>query len=235
MAVAAMPGRGGGTTTFSEGQAPRMLGEFYEQALTGTAVAQIEHADGQLSPLPVQHWLHATPGDESMLDRCDVPTLDVGSGPGRLTVALAERGVPALAIDVTPQAVLLARSSGALALKRDVFGYLPGSGRWSTVLLADGNIGIGGDPVTLLRRTADLLQPAGSVVTEVGPPGSRSRREQVRLRTADGSGPWFPWAWIGVHELGRLAAAADLVVAESWADSGRYFGRLSRVAPAGRE
>jgi SAM-dependent methyltransferase len=205
-----------------------MLGELYEQALAGTAAPQIEHADGRLSPLPVQRWLSAAPGDESMLNRCAGPTLDVGAGPGRLTIALAERGVPALAIDVTPQAVRLARSGGALALERDVFGYLPGAGRWSTVLLADGNIGIGGDPVTLLRRTADLLRPAGSVLAEVGPPGSCSRREQVRLRTADGPGPWFPWAWAGADELAGLAAAAGLRVTESWTCSGRHFGRLSR-------
>ena len=33
---------------------------------------------------------------------------------------------------------------------------MPGEGRWDTVLLADGNIGIGGAPVALLRRTADF-------------------------------------------------------------------------------
>ena len=47
--------------------------------------------------------------------------------PGRvgLTVALAERGVPALGIDVTPYAVQIAQSSGALAILRDVFGAFP--------------------------------------------------------------------------------------------------------------
>jgi SAM-dependent methyltransferase len=207
-----------------------MIGELYEQALVGTAVAEIEHADGTASPLPVHRWLRAAPGDESVLDRCAGPTLDVGAGPGRLTVALAERGVPALAIDITPQAVKLARSSGALALQRDVFGYLPGTGRWSTVLLADGNIGIGGDPAALLRRARALLRPEGSVVAEAGPPGSRSRSEQVRLRAAAGSGPWFPWAWIGADQLATLAAATDLKVTETWSDSGRWFAVLSRPA-----
>ena len=65
---------------------------------------------------------------------------------------------------------------GALALQRDVFGYLPGTGRWATVLLADGNIGIGGDPVALLRRAQNLLRPGGAVVTEISPPGSGPAR-----------------------------------------------------------
>jgi SAM-dependent methyltransferase len=210
-----------------------MIGELYEQALIGTVVPEIEYADGTASPLPVQRWLRAVPGDESVLDRCTGPTLDVGAGPGRLTVALAERGVPALAIDITPQAVRLARSSGALALERDVFGHLPGAGRWSTVLLADGNIGIGGDPEALLRRVRDLLRPEGSVVAEAGPPGSRSRSEQVRLRAEAGPGPWFPWAWMGADQLVMLAAATDLRVTESWSASGRWFAVLSRPAKPG--
>ena len=55
-----------------------MIGELYEQALTGSTVPEIEHADGTASPLPVQRWLHAAPGDDSVLDRCAGPTLDVG-------------------------------------------------------------------------------------------------------------------------------------------------------------
>ncbi|HEY1642252.1 MAG TPA: class I SAM-dependent methyltransferase [Streptosporangiaceae bacterium] len=206
-----------------------MLGELYEQALAGTAVPEIEHADGTSSPLPVQRWLCPAPGDDSVLARCTGPTLDVGAGPGRLTVALAERGIPALAIDVTPYAITLARASGALALQRDVFSYVPGTGRWSTVLLADGNIGIGGDPAALLRRVRDLVRPGGTVVAEAGPPGSQTRSEQVRLRAARGEGPWFPWAWVGADELAALAATAGMEATESWADSGRWFALLSRA------
>ena len=191
-----------------------MIGELYEQVLAGLANPQAERADGSAHPLPVQRWLHGAPGDGSLLDRCAGPTLDVGAGPGRLTVRLAERGVPALAIDITPYAVELARSAGALALRRDVFGYLPGTGRWATVLLADDNIGIGGDPVALLRRVRALLGPGGHVLAEVGPPGTASWRQPVRLRTPAGPGAWFLWAWTGADQMGRLAAAAGLRVAE---------------------
>jgi SAM-dependent methyltransferase len=204
-----------------------VIGELYEQALAGVAAPEVERADGTARPLQARQWLAAAPGDESLLRRCAGPTLDVGAGPGRLTVALAERGVPALAIDITPYAVALARSLGALALQRDVFGTVPGTGRWATVLLADGNIGIGGDPVALLRRARELLAPGGSVVTEVSPPGSGSEPERVRLRTAAGPGPWFPWAWVGADQIGALAAAAGLLVRQSWAEAGRWFAVLS--------
>jgi SAM-dependent methyltransferase len=205
-----------------------VIGELYEQALAGLAAPEVERADGTARPLLARQWLTAVPGDDSLLGRCTGPTLDVGAGPGRLTVALAERGVPALGIDITPYAVVLARSVGALALQRDVFGALPGAGRWATVLLADGNIGIGGDPVALLRRCRDLLGADGCVLAEVSAPGSGSRREQVRLRTADGTGPWFPWAWVGADEAAATAAAAGLAVAHSWAAAGRWFAALTR-------
>src|SRR5215468_3609441 len=104
----------------------RVIGELYEHALAGWARPEIEHADGSRMPLQVDGWLRESPGDKSILDRCEGPTLDIGSGPGRLTVALAERGIPALGIDITPYAVDLARSSGALVMLRNVFDRRPG-------------------------------------------------------------------------------------------------------------
>ena len=188
---------------------------------------EIEHADGSRTPLPVENWLRARPGDTSIVDRCTGPTLDVGSGPGRLTVALAERGIPALGIDVTPYAVRVARAAGALTLVRDVFGHVPGSGRWTTVLLADGNIGIGGDPVALLRRVAELLGPLGQALVEVQPPGSPLRREQVRLRASGKIGAWFPWAYVGADQIVEIATSAGMVARDSWTAHGRCFTSLS--------
>ena len=183
-----------------------MIGELYEHALAGRMRPEVERADGSRMPLPVEGWLHESPGDMSLLDRCEGPTLDIGSGPGRLTVALAERGIPALGIDITPYAVDLARSSGALVMLRDVFGRVPGTGRWMTVLLADGNIGIGGDPAALLRRAGELLAPRGpapwsnraagvAAAPGAGPAVLRGRGQRVvpvgvrRSRSDPGRGP----------------------------------------------
>ena len=68
-----------------------MIGELYEHALAGWMRPEVERTDGSRMPLPVEGWLHESPGDKSLLDRCEGPTLDIGSGPGRLTVALSER------------------------------------------------------------------------------------------------------------------------------------------------
>ena len=165
--------------------------------------------------LAVDQPLETDPGDASLVGRCHGPTLDVGSERGRLTVALAERGIPALGIDVTPFPVRLTRASGALAILRDVFGRVPGTGRWQTVLLADGNIGIGGDPAALLRRIGDLLAPDGHALVEVQAPGAPG------TPAAEG-----PRARVRADQIGDMARGAGLVLRETWTESGRWFARL---------
>jgi SAM-dependent methyltransferase len=203
-----------------------VIGELYEHALAGRARPDVEHADGSRKPLSVDGWLHDSPGDKSILDRCEGPTLDIGSGPGRLTLALHERGIPALGIDITPYAVDLARSSGALVMLRDVFDRVPGTGRWTTVLLADGNIGIGGDPPALLSRVAELLSPRGRAIVELEPPGSPMRREQVRLCDAGAASAWFPWAYVGADHITDVADDAGLGDVEIWTVGHRWFASI---------
>ena len=174
-----------------------MIGELYARALAGRARPDIEYADGSRTPLLVEGWLRESPGDRSILERCQGPTLDIGSGPGRLTVALSERGIPALGIDITPYAVDLARSAGALVMLRDVFDRVPGTGRWMTVLLADGNIGIGGDPAALLRRAGELLAPGGGPWSSSSRPARRCAVSTSGCATRGWPAPGFPgltWA-----------------------------------------
>ncbi|GAA4238617.1 class I SAM-dependent methyltransferase [Actinomadura meridiana] len=206
-----------------------MIGELYERALERRDGADIEIEDGtgRRTPLPLAEWMSLRPGDTGLLDRCAGPTLDVGSGPGRLTVALTERGLLALGIDVAPYAVALTVASGGPALVRDVFGRVPGAGVWTTVLLADGNIGIGGDPSTLLRRSFGLLARGGRVLVEVMEPGTRSHAERLRLRTGGVVGDWFPWARVSADDIAGLAARDGAEVTEVWEEAGRWFASLT--------
>lgn len=178
---------------------------------------QVRFDDGRAAPLELARWCGPVSGaDGSVLDRVRSPVLDVGCGPGRFTAALSALGHVALGIDLSPAAVALARSSGGSALVRSVFEPLPGAGRWQTVLLTDGNIGIGGDPARLLARLAALLAPAGQILTELAP-GGAGRRLKARLESGDGlAGNWFPWALVGGGEIEALAGQAGLRVAEQW-------------------
>ncbi|WP_433436486.1 class I SAM-dependent methyltransferase [Nonomuraea sp. CA-141351] len=203
-----------------------MMGQLYADALGG-AIAELEYVDGRRVALEAARWFDLIDGDEALLERCASPTLDIGSGPGRLTVALTRRGVRALGIDITPRAVALTRRAGGFALLRDVFDEVPGSGQWTTALLADGNIGIGGHPEALLRRVRQLVRPGGTVLAEVAPPDTKSRVDRVRLRRGSLVGDWFGWATVSMSDIQRLAYAAGFPEVERWTAHGRWLARLS--------
>ena len=178
--------------------------------------------------LPADWCADRLPGDDGLLRRCTGPILDVGCGPGRLTAALTASGHAALGVDISADAVRLTRRRGARALRRDVFTPLPGEGTWDSILLADGNIGIGGDPVGLLRRCRALATPPGRVLVELDPPGWRTWAGPVRITTEDGpaSTP-FRWAFVSTDHLPRLAHTAGLRIHERWTEAARWFASLA--------
>jgi len=97
-------------------------------------------------------------------------------------------------------------------MRRDLFGPLPAEGCWDHVLLADGNVGIGGDPVRTLNRAAELLAPGGAIIVELDYPTVAVSHEMLRWETEHAVGQWFPWARVGAPALGALANAAGLRV-----------------------
>lgn len=203
----------------------------YEGALRQAAELDLVSADGQVLSLAIQRYLaDADPVDQTVLELCRPPVLDVGCGPGRIVHALAAAGLPALGVDIADVAVALTQQRGAPALARSVFERLPGEGRWPTVLVLDGNIGIGGDVAGLLDRLAGLMAPGGSVIVEassVDPVVDEVL--EVRFRTTDGPiGACFDWAVVGSAALLRHARPAGLLLVDQWSAGGRVFLRLAR-------
>ncbi|MEV0414154.1 methyltransferase domain-containing protein [Streptomyces sp. NPDC050448] len=202
----------------------------YSDALrAGQGPLYLRRSDGWLLPLDVERWC-AEPdsADATVLSRCHGPVLDIGCGPGRLVAALARLGHAALGVDVTPEAVACTVRAGGSALCRSVFDPLPSEGRWGTVLLIDGNIGIGGDPGALLRRAAGLAAPGGSLLVEVA---TVDVDERVEVHVEDGRGgrgAAFLWARLGTRALRAEAAAAGWTRAVTWHASGRAFVQLRR-------
>jgi SAM-dependent methyltransferase len=179
--------------------------------------------------LPVADWARAVDkGDLALLAVCRGETLDVGCGPGRMTRALAERGHAVLGIDVVPEAVRMTRARGGVAILRDVFEQVPGEGRWATVLLADGNIGIGGDPRALLTRVRALLAPVGRVVVDLAEPGTGVLTRQIRLQTAALRSRPFPWSLVGADAIGTVAVGAGLAVTALNHHGDRWFAVLEK-------
>ncbi|MPY40040.1 class I SAM-dependent methyltransferase [Streptomyces phyllanthi] len=189
------------------------------------------HAYGvaELIALDVERWCAAPDAaDTSVLRRCAGPVLDVGCGPGRLVAALAARGVPALGVDVSPAAVALTRRHGGAALRRSVFDRLPREGRWGTILLMDGNVGIGGDPVALLARLRDLVRPGGRLLAEAAD-DDVDQRLTVRVEDAHGRhGRPFPWARVGATGLLHAADSTGWILTGRWS-ADRTFVELHRA------
>jgi SAM-dependent methyltransferase len=191
--------------------------------------------DGQLLPLdPIRWHQEPTALEQRLIASMQGPVLDVGCGPGRLVVGLGRLGRPALGVDPAPGAIALARGRGAPVLQRSVFDPLPGSGRWQSVLLVDGNIGIGGDPVRLLRRCRQLAAPSGTIVVEVDPPGTGCRRCRARLECGSHHGPWFPWAVVSADSVAGVAAEADLCLMGWQEGEGRWLALLGRSMETSR-
>lgn len=192
-----------------------MHGQLYDRALDGER-CWIRHDDGAVRHLPVRSWLggaHAdTEFDRAIVGLCSGPTIDLGCGPGRLVAGLARRGVPALGVDLSVAAVELARNSGVPVLCRDLFGPLPGTGRWHTALLADGNVGLGGDPWRVLQRAGELLRRGGECLAEFDTAVKGVETRWVRLESGHTIGPWFRWATVGLDCAARIAADVGLAV-----------------------
>jgi SAM-dependent methyltransferase len=194
---------------------------------TATPLPQLCTADGRVRGHPVGGGLGpADAGEQRALDHAVGPALDSGCGPGRHLVALAERRVFSLGIDVSSLFLDVARRRGVNVLERSVFGRVPGVGRWRSALLFDGNIGIGGDPEVLLRRIAELLRDDGRIVVEIELHDDTDEVLLVRAESARGAGPWFRWTTVGPRRLHAIAEQLGLAVHELWCDDGRGFARL---------
>jgi SAM-dependent methyltransferase len=197
---------------------------------SGSSRLAIRKVDDPRSAVEVDvaEWMApANDVDLAVLDGCTGPLLDVGCGPGRMVRAAEERALPALGIDISAEATAYAAADGTPVLRRSVFDRLPLEGQWNTVLLMDGNIGIGGDPAALLSRCAELLSASGCIVVEVdGDTEMLECAQYLAVGYAGRQSAPFPWARVGAVALARLAVACGLAVADAWTSDARCFVTL---------
>ena len=210
---------------------PMTTTEALDAAFAGQS-CELVRADGARRPLATHRWSGPVSRSDLVLfvDRCTGRTLDLGCGPGRLAGELRRRGVDVLGVDSSPEAVRQTIARGAQAVCRDVFADLPGGSSWEHVLLADGNIGLGGRPDLLLQRVAALLSPHGTVLVELAGDGALSVHEGMHLRVGDRRSGCFDWATVGVDAIAGVARAAGLCVADLVSTAGRHVAILQHAA-----
>jgi SAM-dependent methyltransferase len=202
-------------TIANESSSTEIFDGAVSEALAGERV-WLRHADGTRNELPVDRWLGTSAiGSDHDFDgrvagKCIGPTVDLGCGPGRLVHRLISNGIAALGVDHSDQAVSMTRALGGVAIRRSLFDRLPGEGRWRHVLLLDGNIGIGGDPLRVARRAAELIAPGGSIIIELDSGVDRLQRGAARVETNTSHGEWFPWARVGIDYASALARTVGL-------------------------
>ncbi|MFS4507000.1 class I SAM-dependent methyltransferase [Clavibacter sp. Sh2141] len=209
-------------------------GEPYARALRDAGEVlflSLAADDDSAEVIDISRWsADADAVDASLLAEAAGPVLDIGCGPGRMVRAAMDAGLGALGIDVSPTVVEMAAGQGLPVLHRSVFERLPREGGWGTLLLLDGNIGIGGDAAALLARCGELLDDEGALVVETHPDPARDRTFECTVEDGQGraSDP-FPWAQVGRDAVARMAADAGLVLDQSWETGGRSFCRLVRA------
>jgi SAM-dependent methyltransferase len=170
----------------------------------------------------------ADPVDRSLVQRARGSVLDVGCGPGRILKQSILAGYTSLGVDVSVAAIDIAAAAGLPVLQRSVFDPLPAEGTWGTVFLLDGNVGIGGDPVTLLARIRTLLADDGRVLVETCADSTADRSFSAVLGDAAGhrSEP-FPWTRLGSYGLRRHALRAGLRLTREWSAGARCFAEYA--------
>jgi SAM-dependent methyltransferase len=194
-----------------------------------SAVALVA-VDGTCVDDPAATWAGtATPGELELLAHLDGPVLDVGCGPGRHAEALHRLGTPVVGIDVGAGAVDLARRRGVEVWQRSVFEPLPWTGAWGAAVLLDGNLGLGGDVVALLRRVRELLRTGGTALVETAPPLTPSASRVVRLEVDGSAQPDFAQAVVPLECLAELAWPARLPVRRVVVREDRWFAFLAAV------
>jgi SAM-dependent methyltransferase len=203
--------------------------EFLEEGFSGGGLWM--QVGGRVVEMEAARWRDEVEEPElSVLTRARGSVLDLGCGPGRMAGWLDAHGFDATGVDVSEVAVAMTRARGVRAVAADVLDT-SFTGSWRTVLLVDGNIGIGGDPVRLLARVRDLLEDGGRVLVEVASPSEDSRTDTVELITTSGVSDPFPWGVLSVRDVEKVAARVKLALVEEWsvgAKDPRYFVSLER-------
>jgi SAM-dependent methyltransferase len=181
---------------------------------------ELEVDDGTVVPAMHPEWFFRPregwePDERTLLeDVVDGPVLDLGAGAGRVALDLMARGLAVTAIESSPGAAEVCRRRGVTDVRVGDLNEPPAEGRWRTVLLLCGNLGLGGSwegNRALLHRVAEVCDPGalliGDSVTSEGRP-----EIGLRIRYRGTATPWWRQRNVAAREVPNLVAGTGWVV-----------------------
>jgi SAM-dependent methyltransferase len=186
--------------------------------------------------------------EEAALDLCGGRILDVGAGAGSHSLALQDRGLSVVALDLAEEAVEVMRRRGVHDVHRgDIFTW--NGEEFDTLLLLMNGVGVVGTLAGLdrfLRLARHLLVPGGQVLLDSydmrdGEPvegaadlpahaGPRYVGEmRFQLEYGGLCGPFYPWLFVDLPTLATRAAQAGFLCEGVWhEEEGHYLARLTK-------
>jgi len=162
--------------------------------------------------------------------------LDLGAGGGRIAAHLQSLAGPdqsvteVVAVDASQGACSCLRRFGLRAVVHSPWQRVMESGIWhgryDSVVLAGGNLGLAGDQsglAVMLRWTRSLLRPGGTILAtglapwppECGGDGPDASPVRLRVEYAGRVGEWFSWLTLTPAAL-ELAAASEALHILRW-------------------
>jgi len=214
------------------------------------------HSDlGEYDHLPVSIFFREPPEffpfERIALDACRGTVLDVGASTGVHSLALQERGVEVVAIEILAAGaeIMQARGVRSIVLGDVRTEVLP---RVDTVLMMMNGIGFSGTLRGLdafLRRARELIQPGGQILFDSGDARPRTPAPDApTIEWPDRSGSYVGEAWIcleyegqrgapfrelyvGWETMAQRAEAAGWIPEPLYQGEGGYVARLTRDDP----
>jgi SAM-dependent methyltransferase len=189
--------------------------------------------------------------DAIALDRCRGRVLDVGAGSGRHALALQQRGLEVVAIDVSPICTQLCVERGVLDARTFDVMQLDSAeplGSFDTIFFGMQTIGVAGGVKALgrlLERLGHCLLPGGEILAD-----SSALREAWEGDDSDVSptrgeivlstryrgwrGAAFPWVYLAEADLDAVARTAGFEMETlGRIESGEYLAAMRRAPKLG--
>ena len=203
---------------------------------------------GEPDEMPVEVYfrdeIDFSPADSYAVNLCRGKVLEIGAGAGAVCLALQDRGLEVVGLDISPGCVQIMKERGvAHFIHADFFKWVTND-KFDTILLLMNGIGFSARLANLtmvLNKLKSLLSPGGQIffdssdVTYLYPLGLPTNKYYGEIDYQYGYngtfGQWFSWLYVDFETLRSYAKACDLEVQLIMQENtGQYLIRATKIS-----